>query len=80
MKSMERYVDQFSTLVTVEQHLLNAVGEIHFAKLRLTGESPLRAELQRLHQAIEDATNHARESKRALLAEWRAAETGVFAA
>lgn len=80
MKARDRYTDQFATLVTVEQQLRNAAGEIQLAKLRLTDESPLRAELRRLHQAIEDAAGHARESKRALLAEWRAAETGVFAA
>lgn len=80
MKSMEGYVERFAMLVRVEQQLLNAAGEIQMAQIRLTEESPLRDELRRLHRVIDDAVSHTRETKRVLLAKWRAAETGLIAA
>ncbi len=76
METTDRYVEEFSTLVTVEQHLMNAAGSVRVAELRLSGETPLRGALHELHGALEDAVSLTRKTKRALLAEWRAAEAG----
>lgn len=81
METADRYVEGFATLVTVEQQLLNAGGSVRVAQLRLSGESPLRGEIQKLHRALEEAVILTRRTKRALLAEWRAAvEVGRAAA
>ncbi len=70
---MERYVEEFSTLVAVEQQLLNAAGAVGMAELRLSTEDPLHEELGALLRALEAAVDLTRKTKRLLLAEWKAA-------
>ncbi len=70
---MDRYVEEFGALVTVEQQLLTASTAIRIAGLRLSGEGPLRDELRELLRMLEAAVDHTRRTKRLLLADWRAA-------
>jgi hypothetical protein len=75
VRRKELYVKEFSNLVTVEQHLLNAAGTVRVVASRLGGESRQHEDLQELLRALEDAVDRTRRTKRSLLREWRSSST-----
>jgi len=70
-EDMKRINEEVSTLITVEQHLLNAAGAIRVAEHRLGGHAELHEDLREILRALDGAVGLTRKTKHALLREWQ---------